>query len=1042
MAQLTAQERGVAPAATPQSAIRNPQFQTRAVIVGISDYQDEHIPDLRFAHRDATAFAAYLQSAAGGTLPPENIKLLTNKAATTGAIASAMDWLIADCQPGDRAIIYFSGHGDVETRTKFQRGFLLTYDSPPSNYLAGAFALIFLQDIISTLADQGVQVVMISDACRAGKLTGSVIGGSQATAANLSKQFANEIKILSCQPDEFSLEGEQWGGGRGCFSYHLIDGLTGMADGNTDNQVNLLEIGQYLQMKVPAETDPQSQIPLTVGSMKTVLTDVDETSLLALREQKEKSLPVIATIETKGFEQVVLAGMDSSWQKKYAQFTAALEKGELLEPPGASAYDLYVELSEVPELERLHGIMKRNLATALQDESQQAINAYLRADEEEMAAQSRGDLKYTKFVRYLEKAADLLGEQHYMYKVLKAKHYYFDAVDIRVRFEQRTFSLADSAFIWKKQQQEKIQKAIEMEENAAFIQFEKGTSVDKGRIQYYEKAIELAPAWVVPYAQLVIPLVAAGKMEEAESYAAKVMALAPESSLAYSTLGWLQLYKKENEKAEELFLKAVQISPRNVLWLKYLAAAYNTQQQYRDAEKTWLRILEISPEDNETYNALSGLYGMKTFEYDKAEAINRIRLEKRPTDGDAYSDLISIFWASGQPEKIKSLVGEMEKIDASVKNWEGHTNFGKAYRALGEPEKAIPYYQRAINVAPQNIWHYYGLAGIYFELGEYEKGLACLDSSFANGMNPVWVEDNFGVFRAFKSPGFKAFAQRAMDKWYKRGFGYSLMGKYYEGQADLATATDYYKKATVLSPERQQNWINYGCTAYLSGQKEKADSIFNHYMALNTLAFGRLNDIGIFYKNHGEFKLAEPLFIAAIKQAPAVPEHLHIRRNLARLYYFFGKKQEAFAVLEEAKKIAPDDLNTTALVAVLRYFDEPATAKSYFDEIIRTTPEFSTAWDCLEAARKDDYEQATAAALKGRERFNAFWTDMIKYRYLLMRIRQGAKEEALMLFTEILEKGWFVEYQLFSTDPGLDPIRDMEDFQKLMNTHFPEKAKN
>ena len=35
-------------------------------------------------------------------------------------------------QEGDRAIIYFSGHGDVETQTMFQMGYLLTWDSPAS----------------------------------------------------------------------------------------------------------------------------------------------------------------------------------------------------------------------------------------------------------------------------------------------------------------------------------------------------------------------------------------------------------------------------------------------------------------------------------------------------------------------------------------------------------------------------------------------------------------------------------------------------------------------------------------------------------------------------------------------------------------------------------------------------------------------------------------------------------------------------------------------------------------------------------------------
>ncbi len=33
---------------------------TYAVVVGISDYQDEDIPDLRFADKDAEAFATFL----------------------------------------------------------------------------------------------------------------------------------------------------------------------------------------------------------------------------------------------------------------------------------------------------------------------------------------------------------------------------------------------------------------------------------------------------------------------------------------------------------------------------------------------------------------------------------------------------------------------------------------------------------------------------------------------------------------------------------------------------------------------------------------------------------------------------------------------------------------------------------------------------------------------------------------------------------------------------------------------------------------------
>jgi hypothetical protein len=58
---LSAQEKGATPLA--QSSIVNPKSSTtRAVVVGISDYQHPAIPDLRFPDRDAEAFANFLHS--------------------------------------------------------------------------------------------------------------------------------------------------------------------------------------------------------------------------------------------------------------------------------------------------------------------------------------------------------------------------------------------------------------------------------------------------------------------------------------------------------------------------------------------------------------------------------------------------------------------------------------------------------------------------------------------------------------------------------------------------------------------------------------------------------------------------------------------------------------------------------------------------------------------------------------------------------------------------------------------------------------------
>ncbi|MBK9017581.1 MAG: caspase family protein [Saprospiraceae bacterium] len=107
---------------------------TRAVVVGISDYQDMGIPDLRFADRDAEAFANWLRSPAGGSVPERNLVLLTNKQATIAQFAKALDGLMETVKEGDLVIIYFSGHGDWGRRPcgKTASSFATTRPPPPT----------------------------------------------------------------------------------------------------------------------------------------------------------------------------------------------------------------------------------------------------------------------------------------------------------------------------------------------------------------------------------------------------------------------------------------------------------------------------------------------------------------------------------------------------------------------------------------------------------------------------------------------------------------------------------------------------------------------------------------------------------------------------------------------------------------------------------------------------------------------------------------------------------------------------------------------
>jgi uncharacterized caspase-like protein len=151
---------------------------------------------LKYADNDAVAFVDYLDNAT--SISQDNIKLLTNEAAKTGNIILELANLAKYAEPEDKIAIYFSGHGDVETLTSAQKGYLLTYNSDPSVYIGSALSIDILNQFIDDMTDTGAQVILVTDACKAGNLAGGKAGIGQASSV-LSSRISNEIRLLSCQ---------------------------------------------------------------------------------------------------------------------------------------------------------------------------------------------------------------------------------------------------------------------------------------------------------------------------------------------------------------------------------------------------------------------------------------------------------------------------------------------------------------------------------------------------------------------------------------------------------------------------------------------------------------------------------------------------------------------------------------------------------------------------------------------------------------------------------------------------------------------------
>ncbi|MBK9337463.1 MAG: caspase family protein [Lewinellaceae bacterium] len=700
---LSAQDTRGAQPSNQKPSNQKPSHQTRAVVVGISNYQDPGIPDLKYAHRDAEAFANWLCSPAGGSLDNDHLLVLTNQNATAGRVAEALDALIEQTKEGELVIIYFSGHGDVERKTFSQPGFLLCWDSPARVYMGGGtYSLAFLQEIVTTLSTQNkAKVVVVIDACHAGKLAGSQIGGTQLTAASMAKQFANEVKILSCQPGELSLEGEQWGGGRGIFSYHLVDGLFGLADKNADGQVTLSELDRYLEDHVTAEVSPQSQVPMLLGNKTERLALINPQILAELKKAKAGGLPVFAATEARGLETEVLAKLDSGMVKRYFVFKKAVEEKRFFEPADYCAEGLYAVLSTEPGLAPLHGFMKRNYAAALQNEAQQIINQLLTTDPQVLDDAFSPVARYDHLPAYLARAAELLGEQHYMWRFLKAREYFFHSKTLR---QDNHPNLPVDTLICR--QIACLDTALTYDPEAAYLYFEKGhmQMFRYGLINFdscksnLERAVALAPEWVLPRYFLGYTLLWSGDIATGMNVLHESLKMDSTYLPIYRLLGtassgrkqkavWLEQYVRrmqefeqknpgrvplvyisslglalwqlgKNEDARAVLLKGMGLSPTFSHFYANLGVVYIDLGQYEEAEQAALRLIELSPLRTEGYVQL---------------LTNRLHFLKRNLE--TVPGLCRQVIELGLPEEYESLIfyylqqGRIDSAFSATREW-------------------------------------------------------------------------------------------------------------------------------------------------------------------------------------------------------------------------------------------------------------------------------------------------------------------------------------------------------------------------------------
>lgn len=601
---LFSQSNSGAPVTNPSAGSVN----TYAVIVGIANYENENI-NLNYANRDAQVFATYLQSKAGGSVPEENIRLLIDTNATTAAIYNSLNWLRERCElekmqndgKTTQVYFYFSGHGDVETDTKANLGFLISFNTPPNNYINNAVRIEDLNNYAHTLSvDLGANVVIITDACHSGKLAGSDNKGSFLVGKELSTAREREIRIASCNPDELSNEDERWGGGRGVFSWYLINGLKGLADNNHDNIVTLSEIKRYVDSCITADPilkqTKRKQTPVLQGNQQYQLAAVDRQEFLTVTSAMFPA-PVVKSDHEIFFDLLKNKGeLEGIDYRKLAALPreriplAFVNEYRKIADTGISTVALLTQLETGirNDKEKLKQFSE-SLVELLHTWGQRIINLYLQGDEAELERRRYYYSKSSGYDAYPDMyatAMKLTDSSNSLYRILRFNQYYFSGVAARIKLpivmpaEQKL--LLDKAMAAQS-------KALQLEDNAAYIHNELGILYlyKKDNIlaeKYFKNATNLAPEWAVPWANLCGLYAVLNKNPEAIAAGEAARGLQPELQLASSNLGLAYETAGNLLFAEEFYREAIAINSRHYLPFERLGYVYMNTTKYEMAD--------------------------------------------------------------------------------------------------------------------------------------------------------------------------------------------------------------------------------------------------------------------------------------------------------------------------------------------------------------------------------------------------------------------------------------------------------------------------
>lgn len=526
--------------------------KTYALLIGISEYPKESpLQSLQYADADAKAFAEFLRTPKGGSVPDDQIRLLLNSQATRDGIDSAVKNFVNRASGKQNTLILFvAGHADflitekdpVTGQILSREPYIVTSDVYGQDVKSTGYPMAEFRTLIAEQTLQFGRVIVYADICHAGYIRDPVSdrGLEPAVKQVFTNRQGNVGVMLAAEANKLAFEADEFGR-HGAFTYAVLEGLNGGAAYPNSKIITFADLFRFVVSGV-GDLTRNTQVPdrFVNDDQMAVLDDVTRNPGITL--PKATPLPESAARRRGGFP-------SGSQPPSANQPSSDSEFARLARTDPLAAIPVY---NAMPEPDRARNA--EILRVSLEEHGQQILIQYLHGEQIPQTKPA-----FDLGARYFEEALRLPGAT------------VFD--------ESRMWFCRGRSLIFD-HQESRYQDAVRLLERAIFLDPDHAYAYNALGIAYLEQvrrhpeyfpravaafrdALRFAPAWAYAMHNLALAFSEQGDFEQAANAYRLAMRLAPQYSYLPYNLALLNQRRNRLAEAGQLYRLALREAEEN-----------------------------------------------------------------------------------------------------------------------------------------------------------------------------------------------------------------------------------------------------------------------------------------------------------------------------------------------------------------------------------------------------------------------------------------------------------------------------------------------